>query len=215
MIRKLGILVLILSLWACAKTEDKNSETEKRREITPFKLTKILLRDTQSVKTAYFLADSGRMTITAYQEDWDKDYKFLDNTSFSALRKAIWALVRNPDSRVYVNPTANASTPQEVKDRIVQCAMIEESSFDTEGNEIIQSRMNCDSMSTIRNINQIRFFESWYFNPATNMIERELLGYSVHEYVADKNAFRELFDVFVNDAALEKARKYYFNKQAQ
>jgi len=42
-----------------------------------------------------------------------------------------------------------------------------------------------------------------------------MLGYSVHEYVADKNAFRELFDVFVNDAALEKARKYYFNKQAQ
>ncbi len=215
MIRKLGILVLILSLWACSNKDDKTSETEKRMEITPFKINKILLRDTQSVKTAYFLADSGRMTITQYQEDWDKDYKFLDNTSFSALRKAIWALVRNPGSRVFVNPMANPSSAKELRDRVIQCAMIEESSFDAEGNEIIQSRMNCDSMSTIRNINQIRFFESWYFNPATNMIEKELLGYSVHEYVADKNAFRELFDVFVNDAALEKARKYYFNKQAQ
>ena len=47
------------------------------------------------------------------------------------------------------------------------------------------------------------------------MIERELLGYSVHEYVPDKFAFRELFNVFVNDVALQKARKYYFNKREQ
>jgi len=157
--RKLGIVILVLTLWACSRKDDKTSETEKRIEITPFKINKILLRDTQSVKTAYFLGDSGRMSITQYQEDWDKDYKFLDNTSFSALRKAIWALVRNPGSRVFVNPMANASTPQEVKDRIVQCAMIEESSFDAEGNEIIQSRMNCESMSSVRNINQISCLE--------------------------------------------------------
>jgi hypothetical protein len=114
-----------------------------------------------------------------------------------------------------VNPLGNVSSAKEVKDRVVQCAMVEESMFDANGDEIVQSKFMCDSMSSIRNINQIRFFESWYFNPATNMIERELLGYSLHEFVSDKNAFRELFDVFVNEAALEKARKYYFNKQAQ
>ena len=215
MMKKLFILALVLGAWSCSRNKDNVFETEKRVLITPFKINKVMLRDTQSVKTIYLLSDSGRMSITSYQNDWDKDYKFLDNTSFSALRKAVWALVKTPGSKVYVNSFDKPASAQEIKDRVVQCGMIEESTFDAEGNEIIKSRMNCDSMTAIRNINQIRFFEAWYFNSETNMIERELLGYSVHEYVADKNAFRELFDVFVSDAALETARKYYFNKQAQ
>jgi hypothetical protein len=215
MIKKLSIFIFVLSLAACSPKEEKSSVAEKRIEITPFKISKVMLRDTQLIKTIFVLTDSGRMSIPEYEENWGKELRFLDYNSFSALRNGIWALVKNPGSRVYVNPTNKPSTPQEVKDRVVQCGMIEESMFDAEGNEIIRSRMNCDSGSTIKNINQIRFFESWYFNPSTNMIERELLGYSVHEFVRDKNAFRELFNVFVSDAAVEKARKYYFNKQAQ
>lgn len=217
MIQKLSILILVLSLWACQRKEEKDGlrDTQQRVEITPFKINKVQLIDTQSIKTAYLLSDSGRMSIAEYQYNWGKDYKYFDFAAFSALRKAVWALVKAPGSRVFVNPADKASTQKEVQDRVVQCGMIEESTFDAEGNEVIKSRFNCDSMSTIRNINQIRFFESWYFNPKTNMIERELLGYSLHEFVADKNAFRELFNVFVNDAAVEKARKFYFNKLAQ
>ncbi|MBP7809478.1 MAG: hypothetical protein KA163_09310 [Bacteroidia bacterium] len=216
MMKKLGILLLVLLIWSCSRNGEKDmGSASQRTEITPFKINKILLRDTQLIKSFFVEADSGRMSINEYEINWGREYKFLDYTSFNALRKAIWALVKNPESKVYVNPMGNVSTKQEVNDRVVACGMIEESTFDAEGNEIIKSRFNCDSMSTIRNINQIRFFEAWYFNPETNMIERELLGYSVHEFVSDKNAFRELFDVFVNDAALQKARKYYFNKQAQ
>jgi hypothetical protein len=215
MMKKLLILVLLATFWSCSKKGGKESVLQTRIEITPFKINKVQLMDTQSIKTVYLLSDSGRMSIPAYQYNWGRDYKYLDFASFSALRKAVWALVKTPGSKVYVNPMDKASSQKEVKDRVVQCGMIEESTFDQEGNEIIRSRFNCDSMSTIRNVNQIRFFESWYFNSQTNMIERELLGYSVHEFVADKNAFRELFNVFVSDAAVEKARKYYFNKQAQ
>jgi len=217
MIRKLSILTIILFVWACSRKQEKDipHSEQQRVEITPFKINKVLLIDTQSIKTVYLLSDSGRMSIAQYQYNWGKDYKYLDFASFSALRKAVWALVKSPGSRVFVNPLDKVSGQKEVQDRVVQCGMVEEVNFDAEGNEIIKSRFNCDSMSTIRNINQIRFFESWYFNSKTNMIEREVLGYSLHEFVADKNAFRELFDVFVNDAALEKARKFYFNGQAQ
>jgi hypothetical protein len=216
MMKKLGILLLVLLIWSCSRKGEKDmGSASQRTEITPFKINKILLRDTQLIKSFYAEADSGRMTINEYIENWGRDYKFLDNTSFNALRKAIWTLVKNPESRVYINQFETPASAKEVKERVIACAMLEETSFDAEGNEVIQSRFNCDSMTTIRNINQIRFFESWYFNPETNMIERELLGYSVHEFVSDKNAFRELFDVFVNDAALQKARQYYFNKQAQ
>lgn len=217
MIQKLSIVILALFFWTCSQKGGKESSgsDESRVEITPFKINKVQLIDTQSIRTAYLLSDSGRMSIAEYQYNWGKDYKYLDFAAFNAMRKAVWALVKSPDARVYVNPLDKPSSQKEVQERVVQCGMLEESMFDAEGNEIIRSRYNCDSMSTIRNINQIRFFESWYFNPATNMIDRELLGYSLHEFVADKNAYRELFNVFVNDAALEKARKYYFNKQAQ
>ncbi len=216
MMKKLGILLLVLLIWSCSrKGETQMTSATQRTEITPFKINKILLRDTQLIKSFYAEADSGRMSINEYEINWGREYKFLDYTSFNALRKAIWTLVKNPESRVYINQFEKAASAQELKDRVTACAMLEESSFDAEGNEVIQSRFNCDSMTTIRNINQIRFFEAWYFNPETNMIERDLLGYSVHEFVSDKNAFRELFDVFVSDEALQKARKYYFNKQAQ
>jgi hypothetical protein len=213
LMRKSLIILCVLILAACCKKEDGNgSLTNKKVEITPFKINKVILRDTQMIRSMYFDADSGRLRLWEYDEYFGKSYSYLNYTEFNALRKAVWALVRSPGAKVYVDPTTKVSSLQEVRDRVVRCAMVEETSFDTEGNEVIQSRFMCDSVSAIHNINMIRFFESWYFNPENNMIERELLGYSVHEYVADKEAFRELFDVFVSDAALEKARKYYFNK---
>ena len=212
--KKLSLLILIVLIWSCSRKDGKDSVSDtKRIEITPFKINKILLRDTQLIKTVYAMADSGRMSINEYQENWGLEYKFLDLTSFNALRMSVWALMRNPASRVYINSFDKPATPQELKDRLLKCDSLQQSSFDANGDEIISVVYNCDSTSTIRNINQIRFFETWYFNPANNMIEREMLGYSVHEFVSDKNAFRELFDVFVNDEALEKAKKYYFSKQ--
>lgn len=211
--RKLFIILCTLVLTACLKKEsDKTSVTEKRIEITPFKINKVILRDTQLVKTMYFETDSGRLSIWEYEEYFGKSYSYLDYTGFNALRKAVWALVKSPGSKVYIDPLGKPSSEKEIKDRVVKCAMVEESAFDAEGNEVIQSKFMCDSVSSIHNINMIRYFESWYFNPANNMIEREVLGYSVHEYVADKYAFRELFNVFVDEEALQKARKFYFNK---
>jgi hypothetical protein len=210
--KKLLILLFVIALVACKPREDGKVVKEERIEITPFKINKIILRDTQLISTMYMESDSGRISISDYAEYFGKEYAYLDYTQFNALRKTVWSLVRNPGSMVYVDPLSNASTPQEVKDRVIRCGMVEEAYFDSLGNEIVQSKFVCDSTSPIRSINMIRFFESWYFDPATNMIERELLGYSVHEYVADKMAFRELFNVFVNNEALEKARKYYFNK---
>lgn len=216
MIKKLFILAVVLNLFSCSRKEATETiANENRVEISPFKINKILLRDTQLIKTIYALADSGNMSISEYMWNWDRDYRYLDNTQFSAFRKAVWALVQNPESKVYLNPSDKVLTHQQLRDRIFKCDSVTESSFDKNGDEIISAKFMCDSTSVVYNINQIRFFESWYFNPSTNMIERELLGYSVHEFVSEKKAFRELFNVFVNDAALEKARKYYFNKQAQ
>jgi hypothetical protein len=211
--RKLLIILCVITLAACCKKEGGGeSAPDKRVEITPFKINKVILRDTQMIRSMYFDADSGRLSLCEYEEYFGRAYSYLNYTEFNALRKAVWALIKVPGTKIYIDPNAKPATLQEVKDRVVKCAMVEESAFDTEGNEVIQSKFMCDSTSAIHGINMIRYFETWYFNPENNMIERELLGYSVHEYVADKFAFRELFNVFVSDAALEKARKHYFNK---
>jgi hypothetical protein len=213
LMQKLIIIMCVFILAACSKKGgEKEALSDDRMEITPFKINKIILRDTQSVKTMYFETDSGRLSTWEYREYSGREYVYLDQTQFNAFRKAIWIMVNAPGSKVFMDPNKKALSPQEVRDRVVRCGLMEEVSFDAEGNELLKSRYVCDSTSAIHNINMIRYFESWYFNPKNNMIERELLGYSVHEYVADKFAFRELFNVFVNDQALEKAKKHYFSK---
>jgi hypothetical protein len=198
---------------ACSRKGEKNEAVnDKRVLITPFKISKVMLRDTTQIRSIYAETDSGRISISDYIEGYDKETKFFNLYQFKLLYQAVWALIKNPGSKIYVDPNSKPAALQEVKDRIMKCDMVELSSFDAEGNEIVQSKYMCDSTTAIYNINQIRFFEAWYFNPENNMIERDLLGYSVHEYVKDKFAFRELFNVFKDSLALEQAKKYYFNK---
>src|ERR1043165_3415232 len=92
MIKKLFILSAFLTVWSCSKKEDKvESVPEKRIEITPFKINKVMLRDTQLIKTIFVQADSGTMSIPEYEESWGREFKFLDHISFNEVRKAVWA----------------------------------------------------------------------------------------------------------------------------
>jgi hypothetical protein len=199
---------------ACKRKEaGKEVASGVRVEITPFKINKIILRDTTSIRNVFYnQSDSGRTSVYGYLYDYDKETRYLNSYQFNEFSRSVWDLIKNPGDHVYYDPNGKALTQKEAMDRIVRCDMIQQVEFDSEGNEIIRSRYMCDSASAVFNINMIKFYETWYFNPANNMIERDILGYSLHEFVADKMAFRELFTVFVNDAALKKAKQYYFSK---
>jgi hypothetical protein len=56
----------------------------------------------------------------------------------------------------------------------------------------------------------IACYETWYFNPQNNMIERDVLGYSLMEYVPEKEAYRLMGDVFKNEVARKRVNDNYF-----
>ena len=108
--------------------------------------------------------------------------QFLDGKNLDALQSMVKSFLENTPNKIIRYPNEE---PQEKKELLSK---------------------NID----FKNIVRIDFYESWYFNSDNNMIEKETLGYSLFEYVPAKEAYRQLYFVFKDEAALEKAKKYYF-----
>ena len=215
MIKHLSILIIALSLIACSRKEGTETVSNgKRTEITPFKISRVILKDTTSVKTISAMAKlyDSTMSVSDYVYNFDTETRYLNFYQFGLVKNGIWGLIKNPESKVFTDPMGKPLTAAEKRDRIALCDSIHESVFDANGEEINMVRYACDTTSVLTGINRIDFYESWYFNSTNNMLERDLLGYSFHQYVKEKNAFRNVFYVFKDEAGFEKAKKHYFSK---
>ncbi len=196
---------LTAALFSCA-TKPKETVAENRMEITPFIVTQVILRDTTQERTD----STGKVLANNVASAFGK-YEILNEEQFEQLQAAVWALVNDPKSKVYAHGTASvASSQKEIRERLIECDSMKEASFDAQGNEIITSKFACDSTSTVLGIKMIRFCESWYFNKETNMVEKDILGYSVLTYVPQKQAFKPLFYVYRDEEATKKAKKNDF-----
>lgn len=193
-------------LLLAAKSQTKVS----REEITPFIINSMILKDTTQIKSmpVYRDAPSETMTLYEYNESYRNAEHFLSPQQFSAFRDMVWSVVKSPKSKVYIYPENKAATKKEVFEKTVMCDSIVMTSFDPQGNEITSRHWICDSLSKIYNIQRIDFYETWYFNKATNMIDRETLGYSLWEYISDMGAYRPLFYVLKDEKAAQKVRKF-------
>lgn len=90
---------------------------------------------------------------------------------------------------------------------MILCDSIIESNFDAKGNETVVTRWACDSVSRFKDINMIKFFESWYINDKTNLLEKEMLGYGVYLLDSKWKLYRPLFFIFKDSLSVEKAKK--------
>ncbi len=192
------ILVLPVIFISCGR-KHKNSKAvkEERIEIVPFYINEVYTQDLHFIDTNLYLVEP---------------QEFLNKEQFKTFKEAIRAMIKDPKSRLLDSPL-HVYSKEELKDRFFRCDSITESSFDANGNENITRRFMCDSTSAIDNAVHIRFFESWYLNTKTNLIEKETLGYAVWSYVPSKEAFRELFVVFRDDKAMEKCKLYEYADQ--
>jgi hypothetical protein len=208
--RKIAIVLLGLALVACrGKVKEKiKDQVQNRIEITPFIVTKLILKDTTQLKTIYAQTDSGRISMSDYKEYVDDLPMYLDKHQFRNFEAAMWELVRDPKANIFIGD--QKLTAAQARARLVLCDSIRQTSFDAEGNEVISAAFMCDSTSVIHHINMIRFAESWYFNKSNNMIEREVLGYSVFEWIPEKMGFKSVFEVYPNEESHKKAKRYDF-----
>jgi gliding motility associated protien GldN len=84
----------------------------------------------------------------------------------------------------------------EIKQKIVTCDSISESSVNDIGEEIITKVFKCDSTSIYRNIRKYRLKEDWFFDKQKSVMEVRIVGIGVFTYDEDKEADRELFWVY-------------------
>ena len=204
------LLIPVLFFISCTS---KTETSDDRIEITPLIRNAIVLRDTTLVRDVYNNVkdlDSGRVPMMSYSYmSGVTPRTFLNEEDFYQLCKGIKYLVANPESKVYFDPEAEAVSKELLRDKMMRCDSILEAIYDSKGNETITRNFRCDSISVYYNINRIVFYESWYFNKKSKMLDREVLGYSLQKYISERKAFMELFMVFNDEKAKDKVRRYY------
>lgn len=204
------VLAIILTLSSC-KAPEADGKTEKisgrRIEITPYFETAVVLRDTTTIKTAYLQSDSGKMAMFLYNQYNDAEFTFLTGDQFKVVKNAMWQMMYQPGSNVYFDVFSPPVTSKELKEKMIECDSIIETNFDANGKETIRAMWCCDSVSLVNRINMIKFYEAWYYNPTSRMIEKDLLGYSVLLYNDERRSFRNLFNVFKDKEAVKVVQK--------
>lgn len=190
----LSVLSLLVFSNCRRKEPSAKKSKEERVEIVPFYRNLVSVQDMHEIDTNLYLVEPE---------------EFLDKNQYEKFKQSIWSIIRDPKSKVY-NWVDKLATAEELQGRVAYCDSIKESSFDANGNETITSSFRCDSVSVMNNLSKIEFYESWYVNTKTNLIEKETLGFSLWQYVKEKEAYREILLVFKDEEARLKCKKYYF-----
>lgn len=194
--KKLILLSVLASLVLtnCGRKKHSSKKNkEERIEIVPFYRNLVSIQDLHELDTNMYLVEPE---------------EFLSKQDYENFKNAMWSIIRQPKAKVY-NGADQLSTAQELRDRVVYCDSV--INVDSLDNRIGAPYWACDSTSVMDNLSRVEFYESWFLNTKTNLIEKETLGYAVWQYVKEKEAFREIFIVFKDDEAREKCKKYYFS----
>jgi hypothetical protein len=192
--------IIILSVLAllvftdCGRKKHSSKRTKGERiEIVPFYRELSMVQDLHEIDTNLYLVEPE---------------EFLNKSQYENFKNAIWSIIRHPDSKVY-NGADQISTAEELRNRVVYCDSVV--NVDSLDNRIGVPYWACDSVSIMNNLSRVEFYESWYLNTKTNLIEKETLGFTIWQYVKEKEAFREILLVFKNEETREKCKKYYFS----
>jgi hypothetical protein len=195
--RVLYIFVAVAVFVSCGRKHKSKPDEKKqaRIEIVPFYKNKVYLQDLHLIDTSQFLVEPE---------------EFLTDEQYAKFTKAMWTLIRDPKGKAFPGSMSatKAYSATELKTRFVTCDSVVQ--VDENDQPIGKPFLSCDSTSRMNNLAVIYFYESWYLNTKTNLIEKETLGYSVWNYVKEKEAFREMFTVFRDEEAARKCELYEF-----
>ena len=193
--KKLIILSVLASLVFTDCGRKKHNAKEERVEIVPFYRNRVDIQDLHLIDTNQFLVEPE---------------EFLNKSQYETFKNSIWKIIKDPKGKAY-SDADHVFAVDALHDKVSFCDSVKESSFDADGNETVTSRnFRCDSITIMDNLSVVYFYESWYLNTKTNLIEKETLGFAILQYVKDKEAFREIFMVFRDEEAKQKCKKYYF-----
>jgi hypothetical protein len=197
--KALYILIAVAAFVSCGRKHKTKhvSDKQERIEIVPFYKNKVYLQDLHLIDTNQFLVEPE---------------EFLTREQYGKFTNSMWKLIRNPKNKAFPGAMSftKPHTREDLMERFIECDSVVQ--VDENDQPIGKPYWACDSTARMNNIALIYFYESWYLNTKTNLIEKETLGYSIWNYVKEKEAFREMFVVFRDEAAAKKCELYEFSE---
>lgn len=83
-----------------------------------------------------------------------------------------------------------------IRNKLIKIDTIEQTIFDSLGNESIIKVPFIDSTSIYARVLKFRLKEDWFFDKQKSSLEVRIIGLAAYEYLEDKNLFKELFWVY-------------------
>ncbi len=102
-------------------------------------------------------------------------------------------------------------TLAQIREKLVKCDSISESSADAEGNEVITKVFKCDSTTIYENVTKIKLKEDWFFDKQKSVLEVRILGLCAMKYDEAKDIYTEMFWVYFPSCRNALATNEVFN----
>jgi len=102
-------------------------------------------------------------------------------------------------------------TLAQIREKLVKCDSISESSADAEGNEVITKVFKCDSTTIYENVTKIKLKEDWFFDKQKSVLEVRILGLCAMKYDEGKDIYTEAFWVYFPSCRNVLATNEVFN----
>ena len=163
----------------------------------------VMIKDTTTLKSAS-IKNTGETPIHDYINDHGSD--FISLHEFKDFTYIISKFVNDKNAIAFYGDKKIPAT--QLKERITQCDSIQETFIDNLGHEITVSRWICDSLSIIKSIVRIDFYERWSIDPKTYELKKEVLAYVPMTYIPARKIFKRVFTVYKNEDAWVKIGKY-------
>jgi hypothetical protein len=197
--KALYLILVIAAFVSCGRKHKSKPAVSKqdRIEIIPFYKNVVLTQDLHLLDTNLILVEPE---------------EFLSGEQYKKFTDALWTIINDERPGIFPGSMPNyfGKNKKERRERFVRCDSVVQ--VDENDQPIGKPFWSCDSTYWMGSMSRVVFYEAWYLNTKTNLIEKETLGYSVWNYVKEKEAFKEMLIVFRDEEAAKKCELYEFSE---
>ena len=159
----------------------------------------VFVRDTASLKNELSKTDSDYQIS---EVNFDRQDLYIDQLSFNQFINVILKYLNDKKSKAYA--WGKEINKEVLKKQVYKYDTVDVANYDANGNETIITMFTCDSSYLFRNVKSIEFIESWWIDPKTYQIRKEVLSYSLIYFDYMKYFYRSAITIYRDEDAVIK-----------
>jgi hypothetical protein len=137
----------------------------------------------------------------------NKSIYFIDQKSFNQFATVIKKQLNDKNAFAMLN--GKKVTMTQFKNKFLMCDTLELFEFDNTGKEYIVRKQVCDETIINYKMKKIRFTESWFIDPATYELKKEVLAYELLYEKSRESNFWVGYTIYKNQDAYNLIQSYY------